>query len=229
MVTERVADEVLVRHGEAAGVRCGKEIFRDDRVVLAAGALETPRFLSALSLPTSALFADTFVSIGGLLPEIGMNRDIPMEAYIPFDGGIILSHYSRALHTLMAARGTKAEPEDILGMMVKIKDEDLGSVNETIRKDVSVHDAEQLIFGSAYAASVLAEAGVDPATLVTTPLRGSHPCGTARIGVSVDTNLETAIPGLSVTDASVLPSAPGAPPILAIIALARYAVEKMSV
>jgi choline dehydrogenase-like flavoprotein len=113
-------------------------------------------------------------------------------------------------------------------MMVKIRDEDFGSVNETIQKNVSVHDAERLISGSTYAASILSEAVADPATFVTTPLRGPHPCGTARICVSVDLNLDTAFPGPSVCDASVLPSAPGAPPILEIIALARYAVEKMN-
>lgn len=228
VITEKKADEVILRHGEAAGVRCGSEVFLDDLVVLAAGALETPIFLRALSLPTSPLFADTFVSIGGLLRGIKMNRDVPMGSYIPFDGGIILTHYSRPLHALMNNRGILAHPEDIIGMMVKIKDDDRGSVNDTIQKGVSIQDAERLISGSAYAASILAEAGSDPATFVTAPLRGSHPCGTARIGISVDTNLETAIPGLYVTDASVLPSAPGAPPILAIIALARYAAEKMS-
>lgn len=227
VVTDTIVDEIIVRQGEAAGVRCGKEVFKDDLVVLAAGALETPTFLSALSLPTSNLFADTFVSIGGLLPEIGMNRDVPMGSYIPFHGGIILPHYSRSLYSLMNERGILAKPDDIIGLMVKIKDDDAGSVNDTIQKDVSVADAHRLIAGSTYAASILTEAGSDPATFVIAPLRGSHPCGTARIGVSVDTNLETAIPGLYVTDASVLPSAPGAPPILAIIALARYTVEKM--
>ncbi len=229
VITERVADEIIIQNGETAGVRCGNKIFRDERVVLAAGALETPGFLKALSLPITPLFADTFVTIGGYLPDISMNRDVPMGSYIPFDGGIILPHYSRPLHALMNDRGIPAQPGDIIGMMVKIRDEDFGSVNETIQKNVSVHDAERLICGSTYAASILSEAGADPATFVTTPLRGSHPCGTARIGVSVDTNMETAISGLFVTDASVLPSAPGSPPILAIIALARYAVEKMSV
>ncbi|MBU4608864.1 MAG: GMC family oxidoreductase, partial [Methanobacterium sp.] len=37
----------------------------------------------------------------------------------------------------------------------------------------------------------------------------------------VDENLETKIKGLFVADASVLPLAPGAPPILTIIALAK--------
>ncbi|HIH65110.1 MAG TPA: ferredoxin, partial [Methanothermobacter thermautotrophicus] len=51
--------------------------------------------------------------------------------------------------------------------------------------------------------------------------RGAHPGGTASLGEVVDENLETSIEGLFVADASVLPEAPGAPPILTIMALAR--------
>jgi choline dehydrogenase-like flavoprotein len=227
VITERTVNEVIVHHGEAVGVRVGSAEYRDDLVILAAGALETPRFLQALSLPTTPLFADTFVSIGGFLQGTRMNRDVPMGAYIPFDGGIILPHYSRPLHNLLHEKGIPAKPEDIIGMMVKIKDDDDGSVGSTITKRVTVGDSERLIGGAAIAASLLAEAGADPKTFVIAPLRGSHPCGTARIGVSLDTTLETALPGLYVTDASALPAAPGAPPILTIIALARYAAEKM--
>jgi hypothetical protein len=227
VITERRVNEVIVHHGEAVGVRVGSAEYRDDLVILAAGALETPRFLQALSLPTTPLFVDTFVSIGGFLQGTRMNRDVPMGAYIPFDGGIILPHYSRPLHNLLHEKGIPAKPEDIIGMMVKIKDDDDGSVGSTITKRVTVGDSERLIGGAAIAASLLAEAGADPKTFVIAPLRGSHPCGTARIGVSLDTTLETALPGLYVTDASALPAAPGAPPILTIIALARYAAEKM--
>ncbi len=227
VITETVVDDIIVTNGRAAGVRAGSLEFRDDLVVLAAGALETPRFLKALSIPTTPLFADTFISVGCVLQGIGMNHDVPMGAYIPFDGGILLPHYSRPLHTLLNENGISARPEDILGMMVKIADQDDGSVNDIIKKGVTVQDCERLVRGSTIAASILAEAGGDPATFVTAPLRGSHPCGTARIGVSVDTKLETQISGLYVTDASVLPAAPGAPPILVIIALARHAVEMM--
>ncbi|MDO9540509.1 MAG: FAD-dependent oxidoreductase [Methanocalculus sp.] len=227
VITERAANEVIVHHGEAAGVRVGSVEYRDDLVILAAGALETPRFLQTLSLQTTPLFADTFVSIGGLFQDIGMNRDVPMGAYSPFDGGIILPHYSRPLQNLLHEKGIPAKPEDIIGMMVKIKDDDDGSVGSTITKRVTVGDSERLIRGVATAASLLTESGVNPKTFVTAPLRGSHPCGTARIGVSLDTTLKTALPGLYVTDASALPAAPGSPPILTIIALARYAAEKM--
>jgi choline dehydrogenase-like flavoprotein len=37
----------------------------------------------------------------------------------------------------------------------------------------------------------------------------------------------TRVAGLYVADASVLPSAPGAPPILTIIALAKYAAKRI--
>ncbi|MCP1662731.1 MAG: GMC family oxidoreductase [Methanocalculus sp. MSAO_Arc1] len=225
--TGTVVDDVILSHGEAAGVRSGSKVFRDDMIILAAGALETPRLLQNLSLPTTPLFADTFVSIGGLLSGIGMNMDVPMGAYIPFEGGILLPHYSRTLQALLGNKGFEAGQQDIIGMMVKIRDDDCGSVGSEIRKDVTVQDAERLIQGSAYAASILTNAGADPASLVSAPLRGSHPCGTARIGISVDTELQTAVPGLYVTDASVLPKAPGAPPILTILALARHAAEKM--
>ena len=227
VITERSVDEVIVQHDEVTGVRAGSVEYSDGLVILAAGALETPRFLQSLSLPTAPLFADTFISIGGVIRGIGMNRDVPMGAYIPFDGGIILPHYSRSLQNLLQEKGISAAPKDIIGMMVKIRDDDDGSVGTTITKRVTVADCERLIRGTAVATSLLTKSGVDPATIVTAPLRGSHPCGTARIGISVDTKLETAVTGLYVVDASALPSAPGAPPILSIIALARYAAEKM--
>ncbi len=100
-------------------------------------------------------------------------------------------------------------------------------MGETVAKGVSVGDAKALSVGAAVAGAVLAEAGADPKTFVTTPVRGTHPGGTARIGVAVDRNLETAVSGLYVADASVLPAAPGAPPILTIMALARHAARRM--
>jgi choline dehydrogenase-like flavoprotein len=63
--------------------------------------------------------------------------------------------------------------------------------------------------------------------VVTTPLRGAHPGGTARIGEAVDRTLATTVSGLYLADASVLPAAPGAPPILTIVALAKYLAKQL--
>ncbi|RZN40379.1 MAG: GMC family oxidoreductase [Methanophagales archaeon ANME-1-THS] len=224
ILTNMPVDEVIVKSGEVAGVRCGDRIFTDDTVVLSAGALETPRLLERAGLPTSAssLFVDTFTTIGGVLEGIGFNKEVTMNALIRFDDFILSPHFSRRLVESMEQRGIAASPEDMLGIMVKIKDDEVGVINEQVEKGVTNRDAVLLSEGAAVAGSILEEAGVDPATFVATPLRGAHPGGTAKIGVAVDTRLETGVSGLYVMDASVLPAAPGAPPLLTIVALAKY-------
>lgn len=71
------------------------------------------------------------------------------------------------------------------------------------------------------AKEILIKAGVDPKSIIITSPRGAHPGGTAPIGITVDKNHETKIKNLFVADASVLPEAPGLPPILTIIALSK--------
>jgi choline dehydrogenase-like flavoprotein len=107
-------------------------------------------------------------------------------------------------------------------MMVKIKDDNQGQVtSEEVVKYSTARDVGLLSEGAALAGSILVNAGADPTRLVSTPARGAHPGGTAAIGSVVDSNLETEIENLFVADASVLPSAPGAPPVLTILALAK--------
>jgi choline dehydrogenase-like flavoprotein len=222
IITNRTIDEVIVSNDEVKGVRSGEKVFSDDTVVLAAGALETPRLLKGIGLPTSSLFVDTFITIGGIVEGIGLNTEITMNALIQFDDFLLSPHFARSLVDEMKNRGLKASSRDILGMMVKIKDEDTGIVDEEVQKGVTNRDAILLSEGASIAGSILEEAGAHPSTFVSTPLRGAHPGGTARIGVTVNENLETEVSGLYVADASVLPTAPGAPPILLIVALAKH-------
>jgi Choline dehydrogenase and related flavoproteins len=105
--------------------------------------------------------------------------------------------------------------------MVKIADENKGKVGlDGIIKENTLNDIRLLARGSAIAGSILSNIGVETSTIVSTHPRGAHPGGTAPIGRVVDENLETCIKGLYIADASVLPKAPGAPPILTIMALA---------
>ena len=153
-----------------------------------------------------------------------------MNCYVKMKEFMLAPHFSKHLVEALAMRGIKVSHADILGIMVKIKDEGRGVVNggKGVSKGVTGRDAARLSEGASIAGSILETAGVEPGTFVATPLRGAHPGGTARIGSAVDRNLATEVDGLYVVDASVLPAAPGAPPILTIVALAKYLSKRLS-
>ncbi len=228
LLANTTVDELLVKKGEVVGVTSKGKLLSADIVVLAAGALETPRLLQAQGLSTTPnLFVDTFVTLGGVLKGIQQNKEVPMNALIACENFILAPHVSNHLVRNLDEKGIKAAPKDVLGVMVKIKDEERGVVDDDVKKGVTNRDAVRLSEGAAIAGSLLEHAGADPATFVATPLRGAHPGGTARIGDAVDANLETEVSGLYVADASVLPASPGAPPILTIVALANYLSKKV--
>lgn len=224
IITGMPVDEIVVKRGEVKGVKSKGRLFSSDLVVLSTGALETPRLLKKAGIPVTNqnLFVDTFITVGGVVKGIKFNKEVPMNALIRFEDFVLYPHFSKHLAERMKERGLKVPQEDILGIMVKIKDEAIGEVDEEIEKSVTNRDAALISEGASIAGSILEEAGAKPLSFVSTPLRGAHPGGTAKIGVSVDKNLETEISGLYVADASVLPAAPGAPPILTIVALAKY-------
>lgn len=211
--------DVMVENGKLMGVRTPDKDYHADVVVLSAGAIATPRLLQRVGLEAGRqLFVDTFVTIGGMLEDIGFNEEVQMNALLRREHLILAPHYS----SILVDKIPDAAPEDILGMMVKIKDDHEGQVTtDSVVKYSTSRDVGLLCEGAALAGSILTAAGVDPGSLVSTPARGAHPGGTAAIGVVVDSNLETEIEGLFVADASVLPRAPGAPPVLTILALAK--------
>lgn len=106
--------------------------------------------------------------------------------------------------------------------MIKVPDNLKGHVymNETV-KGIDFEDASLLARGAAIAGNILVKAGADIESLCSTHVRGAHLISSARIGDVVDSNLETEIKNLYVADGSVLPEAPGLPPIYTILALSR--------
>jgi len=90
-----------------------------------------------------------------------------------------------------------------------------------IEKGLTPSDRHRLSRAEAVAGEILRRAGCTHDTIFTTPLRGTHPASTARIGRVVNADLETEISGLYVCDASVFPEALCRPTVLTIIALAK--------
>jgi choline dehydrogenase-like flavoprotein len=196
-----------------------KKEYTADTVILCSGAIETPRLLRSAGLNAGErLFVDTFVTVGGVLPGINFYKEVSMNGLYKKEKRFILSpHYSSLLTS-----PNQVTEKDILGIMVKIPDESSGRVDASgVFKQSTSQDVGLMAEGCAAAGAILTEAGVSPDTLVSTPARGAHPGGTAAVGEVVDKNLETEIENLFVADASVFPRAPGAPPVLTILALAK--------
>ena len=108
-----------------------------------------------------------------------------------------------------------------IGIMTKIRDENSGQVfaDGSVSKTVTPKDREKLNAGSRISSEILKKAGASGTAV--SRVQGAHPGGTSAIGRVVDKDLQTEIENLYVCDASVLPVAPGLPPILTIVALAK--------
>ena len=194
---------------------------KSDLVILAAGAIDSAILLQKIGIKAGEkLFFDSFVTIGGKLENIKFNKEVQMNALIKGKNFIISPHYAQFVANELKKEGI--DEKDILGLMIKIPDDNYGKISDgKVIKNNSIQDGRYIAEGSALAGAILVEAGVDPKTIVSTNIRGAHPGGTAAIGEIVNNNLETEINGLFVSDASVLPQSPGAPPILTILALSK--------
>jgi choline dehydrogenase-like flavoprotein len=116
-----------------------------------------------------------------------------------------------------------------LGVMIKLKDEISGGIDirGRISKGLTAGDQERMSRAEAVAAGILRQAGCHADSIFSTPVRGTHPSGTVRIGEMLSTNLETEIGQLYVCDASVFPEALARPTVLTIISLARRLADEL--
>jgi len=205
-----------------------------ENVILSAGGLGTPAILRRSGIEAGqGLFVDFFNTTCGLLDAKkgfqGKNITMGLMAELKDQGFILspfLDHWSQQMllcppgWNLWRKTGRYAQ----LGIMAKIADERCGEVfaSGAFSKYPTKADLEKLKAGAELAAKILSKAGADSIITSSHP-RGAHPGGTAAIGEVVDENLRVlGVKNLYVCDASVFPEAPGKPPILAIIAIAKY-------
>lgn len=225
LICDAEVSDVILCNLEACGVKYIKDgeeyLLKSKKVILCAGATGSSVILkrSGLTGIARGVFIDPFVTVGGYLKDINFNKEVQMAGLVVGKNFVLSPHFS----TFINEGEDPIEDKDTLSIMVKIADEAKGYVSGDgfVQKVNTINDIRRLSEGVVTAGFILEKAGVDPTTIRSTVYRGAHPGGTAPIGEVVDSNLETEIPNLFVCDASVLPIAPGKPPILTILALSK--------
>lgn len=236
--TRARVDRVLIEDGQAVGVagRIGGAPFtaRAETVVISAGGIGTPRLLQASGLAEAGngMTMDTTVMVYGFVKERGIGNEPPMTwSWENLDEGYMLSTLIDPwlLYPMITALKGLKYPlywprwNNILGVMIKLKDDITGGVfpDGRISKPMSASDRQRLASAEQVCRKILVEAGAEPSTIFMTPLRGTHPSGTVRLGTMLDTNLQTEVKGLYACDASTFPEALDRPTVLTIIGLGK--------
>lgn len=234
--------KILVEKGIAKGILAerpdGEVQIMDQKIIVAAGGLATPVILIASGFKDvgEGLFLDLFVNVYGETNGVNL-LDEPVMATLNKEfhesKGFMLSPYigpaGTGPFTDLGKDGLKVNKLNLLGIMVKIKDDATGTVNAdgSIIKPLSAKDRQRLDEGIEVAKKILIKAGVKKDSVIISRVQGAHPGGTAAIGKVVDHNLQTSIKNLYVCDGSVLPVSPGLPPILTIVSLAKWLAKRI--
>ena len=207
---------------------------RADKVIVAAGGIGSPLLLRDSGLPISdGMAMDLTVMVYGYSRAVsGQGYEPPMTWSCADDSLGVL--YSTLIDPwlmypiIMATKGplyplTWGRWGNTLGVMIKLKDQISGSFDEKgrISKGMTPSDRERLTRAEDVAQEILLQAGCAHGRMIVTPLRGTHPSASVRIGDVLSTDLETSVAGLYVCDASVFPEALARPTVLTIIALAK--------
>lgn len=210
-------------------------------VVLSAGGIGTPRILQASGVKGAGdgMTMDTTTMVYGFIKERGTGKEPPMTwSWENLEEGYMLSTLIDPwlLYPLITAMKGPQYPltwhkwSHTLGVMIKLKDSVSGGVfaNGKISKPFVGDDRERQKSAENLCRRILKEAGADPSSMFMTPLRGTHPSGTVRIGEMLDENLQTEIKGLYACDASAFPEALARPTVLTIIGLAKRLAKHLS-
>jgi len=232
-------DRVLIQDGIAVGVvgktSEGDKDFWAKVVIISGGGVGTPAILlrSGISSAGKKFFTDPVVQVYGVTNEEGSKYNPPMSVgtFEHYDERIVLSCLTDPsfLFPLMMAAGKPTKPwlalqtGKVLGIMVKVGDEMNGQIfkNERFNKPMMKTELDRLKKGTEISKKILIKAGADPNNISVTPIRLTHPGGTARVGEVVNENLETEVKNLFCCDASIIPETLDMPVVLTVIGFGK--------
>lgn len=236
--TGTAAIKVVVRKGKAEGlvVKSGllRRLVPADLIILAAGGMGTPAILERSGIRCEPrLFVDPVLCVAAERPGALQDREMPMP-FIVQGERFILSPYFDFL-SYFFNRGWKSRPGDILSLMIKLADEDAGSVSAwRVRKSLTPSDKARLEEAAGLCAAALGRLGIGREKIFFGTPNAGHPGGSLPLTEAESRTLHSPrLPeNVYIADATLLPRSLGNPPILTIMALAgrvgRLAAEKFA-
>ncbi len=240
LITHAKVNQVIIKNGCAVGVEYshnGKtKSMYGDNIILSAGGIGSPRILqkSGFDNVGKDYFTDPVIAVMGSLKNMKGGREVPMAAGIHLkEDGIMLSDLTlpKPLFQAFAAQVGRLDRvlshATTLTIMVKIRDELGGNIGPNwLNKKLTKADKQKLEKGCLLAEEILNKAGAT--SIFRSHHFAAHPGGSAKIGETVDKNLQTHINGLYVCDASVIPEAWGLAPSYTLICLAMRLAKHIS-
>ncbi len=226
LVTDCKVTKLLVSGNEVTGVEARhhgrKAVWKADLVVLCAGGIGTPVILENSGIPCRrTFFVDMVLCVAGELPGFRQDRQLLMP-FISQQDGYILSPYMDYL-SFFFKKNWRRPMGDIASIMIKLADEETGSVSRRrIDKVMTETDRRNMKRAVSQCREILAEMGIPKKEQFLGLLNAGHPGGMLPLtAAEKDTLHDPSLPdNLYVADATILPEAPGNPPMLTIMALA---------
>ena len=234
LVTDCKVTKLLISGNEVTGVEARhhgkKTVWHADLVILAAGGLDTPVILENSGIPCpQTLFVDMVLCVAGQLPGFKQDRQLLMP-FLSEQDGYILSPYMDYL-SFFFKKNWRHPMEDIVSIMIKLADEETGGVSgkRKINKVMTETDRRNMKRAVSQCRDILVQMGIPKKVQFLSLLSAGHPGGMLPLtAAEKDTLHNPLLPdNLYVADATILPEAPGKPPMLTIMALAAKIAEML--
>jgi choline dehydrogenase-like flavoprotein len=248
VLTNTAARSLIIEGGVAGGIKAearnGREYDVEAKVVVcSAGGTDTARLLQRCGFPEAGRWFTgdpTFFTFGFVKREDrGNGGEHPMavgwhdeehkvlfcsmaEPKLAWHLQLVQDERFRALARLRSHRR-------VLGVFAKVSDDGVGKVgpNGAISKTFTEEDRRRFEYSRGINTRILVKAGCDQDDIHHSGFVMGHPSGTLRVGQLLSTDLETPVKNLYCCDTSVFPEAPGLPPALTIVVLAKRLARRL--
>ncbi len=247
ILTNTAARTIVIERDVAGGIRARSKNgqayeIRAKVVVCSAGGTDSARLMQGCGLAEAGgWFAGdpTFFTFGFVKDRLGNGGEHPMAVGWHDEEHKVLFcsmaepkpgwHLQLVQDERLRSLARLGSHRRVLGVFAKVSDDGVGKVgpNGTISKTFTEEDRQRFEYSRVTNTKILVRAGCDPNDIHHSGFVMGHPSSTLRVGKLLNTDLETQVKNLYCCDTSMFPEAPGLPPVLTILVLAKRLARRL--